>query len=210
MGTNCMTCKEYQRLLDEVERLRKRVADLEGHLVEEQARALEANRDALTGLLSRHELERQAEHLVADQDPHGYSGQRKPVVSFCFIDMNGLKAINDQYGHGVGDAAIKFLAKVIEEHVRETDIVARAGSGADEFGIIFPSTRLGDARVIVEKIKQALRSRIFLAEGVRLRIRAAFGVSSTEEGITSRSELFRLADERMYKHKNRSKGGRRV
>lgn len=118
--------------------------------------------------------------------------------------MNGLKTINDEYGHATGDQAIIFLAKVIAENVREGDIVARAGSGADEFGIIFPNTRLEDARAIVEKIKHALRYRTLAVGNTRLRVRAAFGVASTEEGMLSRSELFRAADERMYKHKRKS------
>ena len=186
------------------------MAELETELAQERARSMEASRDALTGLLSRRELESQAEHLIGDLDAHGRSGQRKPVVSFCFIDMNGLKTINDNYGHGVGDQAIVFLSKIIVENVRESDIVARAGSGADEFGVIFPNTRLDDARTIVDKIKRALRYRVLEVDSVQLRIRAAFGVASTEEGITLRSQLFRMADERMYKHKNRSRGRRQA
>ncbi|OHA84551.1 MAG: hypothetical protein A2408_03585 [Candidatus Yonathbacteria bacterium RIFOXYC1_FULL_52_10] len=197
MGNRCSDCPEYQHLLGEN-------AELRIQLEKEREKNLW---DPLTGVMSRFAFEERVEQLIKEITAStGSVGE----LSLCFIDMNGLKRLNDSYGHGAGDSAIIFLSKVISENAGEGAIVGRMGGESDEFGVALPNISLVRARECVEKIKNALRyRRLKLACGDSVFVRASYGVSNTLEGLFTGSDLFATADERMRKHKRKTRGGRR-
>jgi len=90
--------------------------------------------------------------------------------------------------------------------LRSIDIVARYGG--DEFVIVLPQTILNNASIIAERLRRAIESHHFLtAEGYDIRITSSFGVAAYPESAKSKEELLRLADEAMYRVKNRSRNG---
>jgi diguanylate cyclase (GGDEF)-like protein len=110
--------EENRTLWAAVESMRAQLAELE----------LLADTDTLTPILNRRAFLRELECAIQILSRHGVS------AAVLFIDINHLKSINDTHGHQAGDAAILHVARLLREHVRVSDTVARIGG--DEFGII--------------------------------------------------------------------------
>ncbi len=75
-------------------------------------------------------------------------------ISLVMIDMNGLKLINDAFGHAIGDNYLKKLAEVIRHHLRTSDIAARYGG--DEFIILLPKTGMKEAQIVLERLYDSI------------------------------------------------------
>jgi diguanylate cyclase (GGDEF)-like protein len=103
-----------------------------------------ANRDSLTNLYTRRRVLQQV-HQV----PHSVP------VSVLLLDIDHFKAINDRYGHDVGDLVLKRVAEVITDSVRDTDIAARWGG--EEFLVLMLDTPLEEARRVAERIRHRLQ-----------------------------------------------------
>jgi len=127
-------------------------------------------------------------------------------VSLIFLDLDHFKRVNDQHGHLMGSQLLREVADVLRRGVRDVDIVARYGG--DEFIVILPETRLAEAAVVAERLRQAMAAHLFLAaEGCATRLTASFGVASFPETSASEAELIRLADQAMYRVKNQTRNG---
>jgi diguanylate cyclase (GGDEF)-like protein len=161
---------------------------------EVQAQRL-ADRDALTGLYNRRrmlELLNSAIHAAELQ------GQ---CVGLLFVDLNGFKAVNDEYGHAAGDKILITAAMRIATRVRAGDFVCRYGG--DEFVVILPGTPDPAA---VTQIADTIRKRIALPywiEGTEQHLTAAVGESMYPYDASSASELLLKADQAMYRLKAR-------
>lgn len=114
----------------------------------------------------------------------------KEPLCVALVDLDNFKKINDCHGHSVGDRVIKRVVKVMEANARGGDAVVRFGG--DEFAIIFPKTRLNEARCVMEKIRAAV------AQGGFVTISA--GVIEAEEGLDLRA-LYLQADQMLYRAK---------
>jgi diguanylate cyclase (GGDEF)-like protein len=127
-------------------------------------------------------------------------------VSLIFLDLDFFKKVNDQHGHLVGSKLLREVADVLRHGVRDVDIVARYGG--DEFIVILPETRLAEAAHVAERLRQTMNDHRFLKdEGPGIALTASFGVASFPETCSSEEELIRLADQAMYRVKNRSRNG---
>ena len=120
-------------------------------------------------------------------------------LALILSDLDHFKAVNDQYGHQVGDSVLKTLAEVLRSSVRETDFVARYGG--EEFAVVLPKTHLGGALTVAERISSERRAR--KVGPMMVRITASFGVSSFPgRGINTAEQLLRTADEALYRSKS--------
>jgi diguanylate cyclase (GGDEF)-like protein len=118
------------------------------------------------------------------------------------FDIDHFKAINDTYGHSVGDYVLQTLAQIAKENLREIDYLVRWGG--EEFIIIAPETDLGRAKALAERIRTAIGNYRFDQTG---KITISFGVTEFKENDTE-DTFIRRADDAMYKAKE--KGRNRV
>lgn len=182
-----------QKLADELAPLSQTLGNLieRKRLYEEQRShkqdlELATNFDALTGLPNRHRLTELFEQELYE------AGQRKGLVSVCFIDLDGFKAINDEHGHSVGDAVLKSVAAKLQITVRSDDIVARLGG--DEFVAILRDVE--DERVYA-RLLDAIRQPINFRHHV-LQISGSMGITVYPDDDSDTDLLLRHADQAMY------------
>ena len=148
----------------------------------------QATHDALTGLANYREFIETLEREVrrAERSKHSFA--------LLLLDLDGLKAINDKYGHLAGNRAIKRLSDVIKEHSRATDLAARYGG--DEFAIVLIDADPGMASRIAHRVQKALRD---CREQPPLSV--SIGMSASPEDGRTASELLQAADRHLYKRK---------
>jgi diguanylate cyclase (GGDEF)-like protein len=127
-------------------------------------------------------------------------------LSVIFLDLDGFKGINDQYGHLAGSGTLTEVGTILAQGVRESDILARYGG--DEFVVVLPETPASGALVIAERLRRAIEEHRFLApQGVAARISASFGISTYPDHALSPEGLIQKADQAMYRVKEREKNG---
>jgi diguanylate cyclase (GGDEF)-like protein len=129
--------------------------------------------------------------------------QRRPS-GLLMIDMDGLKGINDTYGHRVGDAVIVEFGNRLKKVVRDSDTAARLGG--DEFGVLL--TLLENPEGVESAVKriEAEIDRSFVFEGRDYPLKASIGSSLVPEDGVESGQVMEIADQRMYaaKHSRKS------
>jgi diguanylate cyclase (GGDEF)-like protein len=163
------------------------------HRVVEQQAVL----DGLTGLANRRRADEMLARELARSERFG------GPVGLILADIDNFKAINDEYGHPMGDAVLREVAGTLLRTVREIDIAARWGG--EEFAVVLPGTDVEGAARAAERIRDALaRREMFAPDGALLHVTASFGVASSSPGTTS-EELVAVADEALYRAKRAGK-----
>ncbi|UMZ72519.1 PAS domain S-box protein [Natranaerofaba carboxydovora] len=142
--------------------------------------------DSLTGLYNRAYLEKEMERLDT---------KRQLPVSILMADVNGLKLLNDTFGHDAGDELLMKSADILTKSCRKEDIIARWGG--DEFVILLPQTNGSEADVIAERIRE--ESKNYYVHSVPVRI--AVGCFTKYNPKESMEEVLNEAEDRMYKNK---------
>jgi len=153
---------------------------------------------SLTDLLTevpnrRHAMER----VESEWKSAARSGTQFAVV---MVDVDHFKAVNDNYGHDVGDRVLKSTAQAISSTLRGEDQVARFGG--EEFLIIVRGAVLEEVRILAERVRLVVEGNIVEAEGYRGRVTVSLGVASFDQGFTGVSEMMKAADEAVYQAKN--------
>lgn len=156
--------------------------------------------DDLTGLLNRRALRNAL--LWAIRRAH----ERHLPLSLALIDQDGLKRINDAYGHSTGDAAITAVANALSKNRRAGDFAARLGG--DEFALVMPGTDTLGAERVIERVDLELEAHpLRLPDGSELRLRVSHGVTElTPEDGLDWTPLLSRADRLLYAAK-RAKSG---
>ncbi|MGE5246101.1 MAG: GGDEF domain-containing protein [Betaproteobacteria bacterium] len=128
-------------------------------------------------------------------------------LSLLMIDLDGLKRVNDTYGHEAGDAALRSIASVIRLGLREIDVGARLGG--DEFAVLAPSTDAESALVLAERLRALVAKRADgrTGRGTTISIGSASLAPSGGQVVTA-TALMTAADEALYQAKRQ--GGNRV
>lgn len=173
---------EISKLRGEVARLRKRVEELDEL----------AHQDSLIALPNRRGFLRELDRLIARV-------QRYQVpAAMLFVDLDGLKMINDSFGHQAGDEALIEVANLLERGVRRSDVVARIGG--DEFGILLENADEPRARDTARRLTDLIGESGFNHDGDSLPLSVAIGVTMIGEG-DSAADVMARADEEMYRAK---------
>lgn len=134
------------------------------------------------------------------------SKRYRTPVSLIFLDLDGFKDVNDQYGHLWGSRTLVEVGQVISGTVREIDVVSRFGG--DEFTVILPQTGPEGAQTIAERIRQRIAETRFLESyGMHVGVTASIGIASFPDHGRTKDELIARADQAMYIVKGRGKDG---
>lgn len=146
-----------------------------------------ARHDGLTGLPNRRYFEEKlSEFLLREQGP----------FAMMFLDIDQFKAINDGYGHAMGDAALKNFSDCLRKSVRASDTIARLSG--DEFVVLLPGLHeRSDAEIIALKIIENTRLG-FTVSGETLVMTTSIGVAYAREAAISANELLASADKALY------------
>jgi diguanylate cyclase len=191
------------KVLEETRAMLGRARHLEGELAQSAAQMTslradlasaqrEANTDSLTRIANRRCFDRELQ-LAAEQ-----AQVRQTPLCLLMADLDHFKAVNDSYGHQIGDHVLRLVAQVLTSCVKGRDIAARYGG--EEFAVILPQTTLDGARALAEQIRRAVAThRIrFKASGRELgRITLSIGCAQYRTGEPI-AELIQRADEALY------------
>ena len=158
------------------------------YAVTEQSRRLKdmAITDPLTGAYNRRYLELQLEQVLET-----WTRYQRPA-SVLLIDIDHFKRINDKFGHGVGDTAIKNLVEVISRNIRNVDTLCRYGG--EEFVVLLAETPLSKARPVAEKLRAAVENTRVVPE-VGMTISVGVCDVSVADGV---DHWLNLADAALY------------
>ncbi len=122
-------------------------------------------------------------------------------LSLILFDLDHFKKLNDNYGHDAGDYVLKDMAAVIRANgIRDQDVFARYGG--EEFVILLPKTNLKQSFEIAERLRKLIENKEFLYDGKRLPVTASVGVADYRQGVNTGTDLFKRADDAVYKAKD--------
>jgi diguanylate cyclase (GGDEF)-like protein len=180
---------EVHALIEEIGRLRGQVAQLQERV--EQLDHL-AHQDSLIDLPNRRGFVRELERLIARVSRYDAR------AAMLYVDLDGLKSINDTFGHHAGDQALIQVADLLAKGVRKSDVVARIGG--DEFGILLENADDKSANETAARLIDAIAACDFCHEGECLPLSVAIGVGVIGGNDTA-DEVMARADEQMYRRK---------
>jgi diguanylate cyclase (GGDEF)-like protein len=177
------------RLMEEVESLRRELDQSR-----QRINYLEqlADQDALAPVANRRAFVRELSRIMA------FAERYNSESSLIYFDVNGLKPINDTYGHPAGDATLMRIADLLVENVRESDVVGRLGG--DEFAVILSQA---DAKTAAEKatsLVETIEAHPLDWNGEEIPMRVSYGIYTFRGGDTA-GEALAAADRAMYEHK---------
>ena len=153
----------------------------------------------MTRLLNRRGLEQALQVSMAHALRHGLP------TSAIVVDIDQFKRVNESFSHEVGDHLIRQIADMITRLCRTSDVVAR--SGGEEFLLILPDTTLDAARLLAERLREAIGERPLLVDFQRIAVTVSMGVASVN-GEVHLDSLIQEADRALYLAKRG--GGNRV
>ena len=155
-----------------------------------------AFRDGLTGLYNRKFLDEHSKKLIP------YAKRADINIGVLLLDMDHFKAVNDEYGHDIGDKVLKELARIMTESIRESDLVIRYGG--EEFIILLVGVNSEkDALNVANKIGKKVReNEIDVYAGNKLKKTISIGLSMFPADTTSLDSAIKNADIALYEAKN--------
>jgi diguanylate cyclase (GGDEF)-like protein len=158
-----------------------------------------ASTDYLTDCLNRRAFTLGVEQRLGAIDRQGPEAQG----ALLMIDADHFKAVNDRFGHERGDEALQLIADAIRSAVRAGDLVGRVGG--EEFGVFLENADVETVRGIAEGIRAAITAQVFAPGGQVQPLSVSIG-GATFAGAARVSDLFRLADARLYDVKGEQRG----
>lgn len=156
-----------------------------------------ATRDSLTGALNRGSFFESAQHLL------DLTQRQKSSASILLLDLDHFKAINDTYGHFMGDQVLLHFTQTIQRLLRKSDLIGRVGG--EEFAIFFPDTELDDAFGLADKIRKTVSHSKLEIDGKTVDYTVSIGVEVSAPEDNSIGEIFKRADFKLYGAKDKGR-----
>lgn len=154
--------------------------------------------DPLTGLANRSLMDVELDKSLARCRRSG------EPLSLLMLDLDFFKRFNDTYGHGAGDDLLVALARILEQEIREVDLIVRYGG--EEFLVIMPDTASEVAVTTADRIRKVVESTVFPAgDGRQANITVSIGVATSVDGSESQAILMVRADTALYLAKERGR-----
>jgi diguanylate cyclase (GGDEF)-like protein len=176
-------------LIEEIGRLRAQVAQLEERVAQLDELA---HQDTLIDMPNRRGFMRALERFIDRAKRYAEPS------AMLFVDLDGLKSINDSFGHQAGDVALKQVAHLLVGGVRRSDVVARLGG--DEFAILLAHSTADNAQETAARLAELIANCEITYDGDELPLSVAIGVGMID-GSDSPEEVMARADEEMYRRK---------
>ncbi|QIZ77714.1 GGDEF domain-containing protein [Ferrimonas lipolytica] len=151
----------------------------------------QARLDSFTGLLEKTTWLGQVEQEL------GLSHQQGGQSTLMIMDFNGFKQINDNHGHVAGDKALKFVADLLKQNIRQQDLACRWGG--DEFTLLLPNTETEDAQQIFQRFAAAVEQQAVQALGFEVSL--SVGLAPLSYQFRNPSDWINAADEGLYQAK---------
>jgi diguanylate cyclase (GGDEF)-like protein len=179
------------------EELHKRSVELERR-TQSLEKALEmveklATTDALTGLANRRSFDDVFEQSFARAQRHN------DHLTLVLIDVDRFKHINDTYGHGAGDTALKAICTILNNRLRKSDFAARLGG--DEFAVVFDRTDAQAGLHFVRDLLEGVAAHEFMLNGTAIHVTLSIGVAQRQDASASPEALYYAADKALYSAK---------
>lgn len=152
-------------------------------------------RDPLTNLYNRRFAFEQGEILMIREQ------RNKKGFCLAILDLDNFKSINDSFGHDMGDEVLRFFADLLQNNLRESDLISRYGG--EEFLIILPESSLTDSTIRLEYILDQCRK--FANEGFNTALSFSAGIVQLSKDDTDLTTLISRADELLFKAKHNGK-----
>lgn len=162
------------------------------HLDNVLARLRAANRDPLTGLLTRAFLEDELPEMLARASTH------RQDFTCIFLDVDQFKSVNDRYGHAVGDDVLMGVARLVLLGVRDGDPCVRYGG--EEVAMFLLGTKETAGAEVADRTRRAIQGHDWTRTAAELRVTASFGVAQWD-GRESWKDWLRRADKALYQAK---------
>jgi diguanylate cyclase len=153
-----------------------------------------AETDELTGISNRHHFSQLAHAAIS------YSEKSQQSLSFILLDLDFFKKINDNFGHQVGDWALKQAVIAARSVCRNNDVIGRMGG--EEFAILLPGCSIDKAMALAESCRSAIAAVDSSESGHTFNITASFGVADTDCCGYDFDKLFAAADSALYQSKD--------
>lgn len=150
-----------------------------------------ADTDSLTKLLNRRAF------IKLYQDQEAVSIRYKQPFSLVLLDLDLFKTINDSYGHDAGDKVLAEAAKILSNSLRDVDICARFGG--EEFIALLPNTKIEQAKVSIERVRQQFEATPVIYEDQQIHFTASFGIGEWHN--EKFNDLLITVDKALYKAK---------
>jgi len=152
-----------------------------------------ATTDVLTGLYNRRHF------LTALEAEWSRFHRYYRSISVLMLDIDHFKAVNDRYGHAVGDEALKAVANACLEGKRKSDTVGRIGG--EEFAVLLPETSLSRAKIVAERIRKRIAAQTLRANEVPFQVTASIGIAEASVSMSGTETLMSAADQALYQAK---------
>jgi diguanylate cyclase (GGDEF)-like protein len=152
-----------------------------------------ATTDGMTGIYNRRHF-----LTLADREWSRAKRYRRPL-SLLMIDIDFFKAINDTYGHQVGDRMISHMAGLARDCKRDTDVLARIGG--EEFALLLPETTLDQANIVAERLRCEVAGRPLGAADMFVAATVSIGVAAADTSTVEFLQLMKAADQALYEAK---------
>lgn len=155
-----------------------------------------ASHDILTGLPNRRGLEDRISEAI------GRSNRHQTILAVGMLDLDDFKALNDRFGHDVGDQILKDLTGVLRQSLRQTDLLARVGG--DEFVVVIEDVKkFSDLSSVLRKLEAALSTPVVLPTGETTSVGGSLGLSLYCNDDSGPDMLLRQADQALYRLKSK-------
>ncbi len=173
---------DVDRMRREMDRVRRRLRDAESL----------ADRDPLLPVLNRRAFVRELSRIIA------YARRYGEPAGLAYFDIDNFKQVNDTWGHAAGDAALEHLARLLAQHVRETDVIGRLGG--DEFAVILARTDEATAGTKARALSILIREHPLFVDGLEIPLSISVGAIAFT-GEDDPEDALARADRAMYRAK---------
>jgi diguanylate cyclase (GGDEF)-like protein len=155
--------------------------------------------DPLTGIYNRRFMEQRLDEEISKARRYGFQ------LSVLLFDLDYFKRVNDEHGHQAGDQVLIEISTLINEQLRDSDILSRYGG--EEFLIITPNTNPAEAALLAERLRARVEAQGFLKdhEGIQqpeLQLTVSIGLASFDDSNDNQGNLIANADRNLYQAKN--------